>query len=44
MGTKVDINMSAPDFNLEDWQGRKIKLSDFRGEKVVLLVFNRGFG
>jgi peroxiredoxin len=44
MGSKVDINTPAPDFNLEDWQGRKIKLSDFRGEKVVLLVFNRGFG
>jgi peroxiredoxin len=33
----------APEFSLVDSQGRKINLSDFRGRKNVMLVFNRGF-
>ena len=33
----------APDFELEDTQGRRVRLSDYRGEKVVLLAFLRGF-
>jgi peroxiredoxin len=32
----------APDFELEDIQGGKIRLSDFRGSPVVL-AFLRGF-
>jgi peroxiredoxin len=32
----------APDFTLEDVQGRLVRLSDFRG-KPVLLAFLRGF-
>ena len=43
MGNKVEIGMKAPDFNLEDFQGNEVRLSQFRGEKVVFLVFNRGF-
>jgi peroxiredoxin len=34
----------APDFELADSEGRKVRLSDFRGKKDVVLVFNRGFG
>jgi peroxiredoxin len=32
----------APDFELEDVQGKHIHLSDFRG-KPVILAFLRGF-
>jgi peroxiredoxin len=33
----------APDFELPDYQGRPVRLSDFRGQKNVVLVFLRGF-
>ena len=33
----------APDFSMDDSQGRTIKLSDYKGKKNVMLVFNRGF-
>ncbi len=33
----------APDFALRDTQGRVVRLSDFRGNQHVVLVFNRGF-
>ena len=39
---KVEINTPAPDFDLEDYQGKSVKLRDFQGKNVVL-VFNRGF-
>ncbi len=34
----------APDFVLTDTQGNAVHLSDYRGKKHVVLVFNRGFG
>lgn len=40
---RVSLHQKAPDFTLEDYQGRTIRLSQFRNEKNVLLVFNRGF-
>jgi peroxiredoxin len=40
---KVQLNQEAPDFTLTDYNGQEISLSQFRGEKHVLLVFNRGF-
>ena len=40
--SKIAINTPAPDFELADYTGRTIRLSDFRGQDV-LLVFNRGF-
>ena len=40
---KVAIDAPAPDFELADFAGNKIRLSDFRGKTNVLLVFNRGF-
>lgn len=41
---RVDINTPAPDFELPDYNGKLFRLSDSRGKKHVLLVFNRGFG
>jgi peroxiredoxin len=40
---KVQINATAPDFSLDDFRGRRVRLSDYRGDKHVVLVFNRGF-
>jgi peroxiredoxin len=41
--SKVELNTPAPDFTLADFNGNEVSLSDFRGNKNVLLVFNRGF-
>lgn len=41
--SKVELNTSAPDFTLADYQGRQIRLSDFKNQSNVLLVFNRTF-
>ncbi len=40
---KVDLNAKAPDFTLDDFNGKPVCLSDFIGKSNVLLVFNRGF-
>lgn len=40
---KITLNSPAPDFSLKDFQGRDVRLADFRGAANVLLVFNRGF-
>jgi len=39
---RVKVGDSAPDFVLEDADGKKISLSDFRGKKNVVLAFYRG--
>ncbi len=41
---RVALNTPAPDFTLEDYCGQPVRLSDFRPQANVLLVFNRGFG
>ena len=41
--SRVSLNQIAPDFNLSDYSGKAVKLSDFSGKKNVLLVFNRTF-
>jgi peroxiredoxin len=41
--SQVELNTPAPDFTLPDFQGRPVRLADFRGQKHVVLVFNRGF-
>jgi peroxiredoxin len=40
---KVPINTPAPDFELTDFRSQPVRLSNFHGNKHVLLVFNRGF-
>ncbi len=40
---RVELNTPAPDFTLNDFTGKSISLADFRGNKNVLVVFNRGF-
>lgn len=36
---KLKVGDMAPDFELEDQSGKKVKLSSFRGKKNVLLAF-----
>jgi peroxiredoxin len=33
----------APDFEVEDVRGNRVRLSDYRGKKPVVLAFLRGF-
>jgi len=40
---KISLNTPAPDFTLEDFRGKSVRLSDFLGKANVLLVFNRTF-
>jgi len=40
--TRIKVGQPAPDFTLEDSDGKRITLSDFRGKKSVVLVFYRG--
>ena len=42
MGKLITPGDPAPQFELEDVEGRRIRLSDFRGKPVVL-AFLRGF-
>jgi peroxiredoxin len=39
----IKLNQPAPDFEMSDFHGETIRLSDFKGKMNVLLVFNRGF-
>jgi len=41
--TKITENTTALDFALADLAGQTVRLSDFRGQKHIVLVFNRGF-
>lgn len=43
MAKRIEINASAPDFELPDFSGRSVRLSDYRDQRHVVLVFNRGF-
>jgi len=40
---RIKVGQSAPDFSLEDSDGKAISLSDYRGKKSVVLVFYRGY-
>jgi cytochrome oxidase Cu insertion factor (SCO1/SenC/PrrC family) len=40
---RVKVGQAAPDFALEDSDGKAISLSDFRAKKSVVLVFYRGY-
>ncbi len=39
---RILVGSAAPDFSLEDMDKHNVKLSDFRGKQVVVLVFYRG--
>lgn len=39
----IEVNKEAPDFDVNDFQGNKFTLSQFKGKKNILIVLNRGF-
>ena len=39
----VQIDTDAPDFEMQDFHGASVRLSDFKNRKNVVIVFNRGF-
>lgn len=39
---RVKVGDRAPDFTLENMDGKRISLSDYRGKRDVVLVFYRG--
>jgi peroxiredoxin len=43
MADTPQIGDPAPDFSLPDTSGKMHRLSDYRGDMAVVLVFNRGF-
>jgi peroxiredoxin len=43
MRNAIFEGQEAPDFELSDLYGNRIRLSDFRGKKIVVLAFLRGF-
>jgi peroxiredoxin len=43
MAQRVSLNEAAPEFALDDYEGRPVRLADYRGERHVVLVLNRGF-
>ena len=43
MRNAIFKGQEAPDFELLDLDGDQIRLSDFRGTKIVVLAFLRGF-
>ena len=38
-GSMLKVGDPAPDFEVTDHQGRRVKLSEFRGKKVLLWFF-----
>ena len=40
---QVELHAPAPDFELADFHGVPVRLSQFQGANHVFLVFNRGF-
>ncbi len=40
---RVKVGGKAPEFSLDDMEGRTVSLSEFRGKKHVVLVFYRGY-
>ena len=42
-GTPIGVGDVAPDFTLEDQNGRRVTLSDARGKAPVVVIFYRGY-
>lgn len=40
---RVSLNQPAPNFSLPDFSGKPFSLAELKGQKNVLLVFNRTF-
>jgi cytochrome oxidase Cu insertion factor (SCO1/SenC/PrrC family) len=40
---RVKAGEAAPDFTLDDQDGKPVTLSGYRGKKTVVLVFYRGY-
>ena len=40
---RIKVGEEAPDFTLEDMDGKPVTLSSYRGRKSVVLVFYRGY-
>ncbi len=40
---RVKAGDQAPDFTLEDQDGKPVTLSDYRNKKTLVLVFYRGY-
>jgi len=38
----VEVGQSAPEFTLPDQEGNDVSLSDFRGQRVVVLLLSQG--
>ena len=41
--SRIDLNVQAPDFTLNDFNGKSVSLSGYLNKKNVMVVFNRGF-
>jgi cytochrome oxidase Cu insertion factor (SCO1/SenC/PrrC family) len=39
---RIKVGEPAPDFTLQNQQGKTVSLSDYRGKKKIVLVFYRG--
>lgn len=39
---RIKVGQPAPDFTLQDSDGKNVTLADYRGKKSVVLVFYRG--
>jgi peroxiredoxin len=40
---RVELNIQAPDFTLNDFSGKSVSLSYYKNKNNVMVVFNRGF-
>jgi peroxiredoxin len=40
---RIELNVKAPDFTLDDFNGKSVSLSNYKKKKYVMVVFNRGF-
>jgi peroxiredoxin len=41
--SRVELNTQAPNFTLNDFNGKSVSLADFVNKNNVVVVFNRGF-